>query len=151
MCACYDIHHGLNNGVGIARVWTYNQPACPDRFADIADAMRATKPGMSTRRRRPTRRSRPSSASRATAGSRRTGSTVGEYPKTRIGQGLVREPTDATIEPDDDELQKMADAHDRRPLHAGATRAQVTVETCKEILRDCAFDAHGLRKARARR
>ena len=27
VCAYYDIHHGLNNGVGIARVWTYNQPA----------------------------------------------------------------------------------------------------------------------------
>ena len=47
VCAWYDIHHGLNNGVGIARVWTYNMPASPDRFADIADAMHATKPGMS--------------------------------------------------------------------------------------------------------
>ena len=47
VCASYDVHHGLNNGVGIARVWTYNQPACPDRFAEIADAMHATTPGMS--------------------------------------------------------------------------------------------------------
>ena len=29
VCAYYDIHHGLNNGVGLPRVWTYNQPAAP--------------------------------------------------------------------------------------------------------------------------
>ena len=37
VCAYYDIHHGLNNGVGLPRVWTYNQPAAPERYADIAD------------------------------------------------------------------------------------------------------------------
>ncbi|MFL5655014.1 MAG: iron-containing alcohol dehydrogenase, partial [Ktedonobacteraceae bacterium] len=39
VCAYYDIHHGLNNAVGIARVWEFNQPSSPRKFADIARAM----------------------------------------------------------------------------------------------------------------
>src|SRR3712207_8745137 len=39
VCAYYDIHHGLNNGVGLSRVMTFNQPAATRRYADVAAAM----------------------------------------------------------------------------------------------------------------
>jgi len=40
VCAYYDIHHGLNTDRDLA-VWTYNQPAAVEKYADIATAMRA--------------------------------------------------------------------------------------------------------------
>jgi methanol:N,N-dimethyl-4-nitrosoaniline oxidoreductase len=138
VCAWYDVHHGLNNGVGIARVWTYNLPACPDRFADIADAMHATKPGMS-------RVEKGDAAIEAVirlardCGIPENWSTAQEYPKTRIGKGWY-ESRPVTIEPDDTELDKMA-AHMLADICTPANPRQVTLETCKEILRDCAFDS----------
>jgi methanol:N,N-dimethyl-4-nitrosoaniline oxidoreductase len=37
--AFYDSHHGLNNAIGLPRVWEFNMPARYERFADIAVAM----------------------------------------------------------------------------------------------------------------
>jgi formaldehyde dismutase / methanol dehydrogenase len=138
VCAWYDVHHGLNNGVGIARVWTYNLPACPDRFADIADAMHATKPGMSTIEKADAAVEAVIRLARD-CGIPENWSSAQEYPKTRVGQGWY-ESRPTKIEPDDDELQKMA-VHMYNDLCTPANPRQVTVETCKEILRDCAFDA----------
>ena len=138
VCAWYDVHHGLNNGVGIARVWTYNLPACPDRFADIADAMHATKPGMSTIEKADAAVAAVIRLARD-CGIPENWSTAKAYPKTRVGQGWY-ESRPTTIEPDDDELQKMA-VHMYNDMCTPANPRQVTVETCKEILRDCAFDS----------
>ncbi|MDX6724393.1 MAG: formaldehyde dismutase / methanol dehydrogenase, partial [Solirubrobacteraceae bacterium] len=136
--AWYDVHHGLNNGVGIARVWTYNLPAAPDRFADLADAMHASKPGMS-------RVEKGDAAIEAVirlardCGIPENWSSAKEYPKTRVGQGWY-ENRPSKIEPDDDELEKMA-THMLNDLCTPANPRMVTLETCKEILRDCAFDS----------
>jgi formaldehyde dismutase / methanol dehydrogenase len=137
VCAWYDVHHGLNNGVGIARVWTYNLPACPDRFADLADAMHASKPGMS-------RVEKGDAAIEAVirlardCGIPENWSSAQEYPKTRVGKGWY-ENRPTKIEPGDDELTKMA-THMLNDICTPANPRQVTLETCKEILRDCAFD-----------
>jgi methanol:N,N-dimethyl-4-nitrosoaniline oxidoreductase len=138
VCAWYDVHHGLNNGVGIARVWTYNLPAAPDRFAELADAMHASKPGMS-------RVEKGDAAIEAVirlardCGIPENWSSAKEYPKTRVGQGWY-ENRPSKIEPDDDELEKMA-THMLNDLCTPANPRMVTLETCKEILRDCAFDS----------
>jgi len=44
--AFYDSHHGLNNAVGLPRVWEFNMPARYERFADIAVAMGVDTHGM---------------------------------------------------------------------------------------------------------
>ena len=117
VCAWYDVHHGLNNGVGIARVWTYNLPACPDRFADIADAMHATKPGMS-------RVEKGDAAIEAVirlardCGIPENWSPAPGVPEDAHGPGLVREP------PDEDRARRRraredGRAHVRRHLHPG--------------------------------
>jgi methanol:N,N-dimethyl-4-nitrosoaniline oxidoreductase len=138
VCAWYDVHHGLNNGVGIARVWTYNAPAAPDRFADIAEAMHVAKPGMS----------RVEKVDAAIEGVIRLARDCGipenwssaqEYPKTRLGQGWYEDrPT--KIQPDDGELEKMA-AHMLADICTPANPRMVTLQTCTEILRDCAYDS----------
>ncbi len=138
VCAYYDVHHGLNNGVGIARVWTYNVQATPDRFADIADAMHATTPGMS-------RIGKADAAIDAVirlardCGIPENWESAPEYPKSRIGKGWYEDKATA-IEPDDDVLGNMAE-HMFNDLCTPANPRNVTVATCKEILRDCAFDS----------
>ena len=138
VCAFYDVHHGLNNGVGIARVWTYNVQATPDRFADIADAMHATTPGMS--------RSQKADAAidavirlARDCGIPENWESAPDYPKSRIGKGWY-EKSPTAIEPDDDVLGKMAE-HMFNDLCTPANPRNVTIATCKEILRDCAFDS----------
>jgi hypothetical protein len=37
--AFYDSHHGLNNAIGLTRVWEFNMQANYKRFRDIAKAM----------------------------------------------------------------------------------------------------------------
>jgi formaldehyde dismutase / methanol dehydrogenase len=138
VCAWYDVHHGLNNGVGIARVWTYNAPAAPDRFADIAEAMHVAKPGMS-------RVEKVDAAIEAVirlardCGVPENWSSAQEYPKTRVGQGWY-ENRPTKIEPDEGELEKMA-AHMLADICTPANPRMVTLQTCKEILRDCAYDS----------
>jgi methanol:N,N-dimethyl-4-nitrosoaniline oxidoreductase len=137
VCAWYDVHHGLNNAVGIPRVWTYNLPAAPERYADIAEAMHATRRGM-------TRVQKADAAVDAAirlardCGVPENWQSAKEYPKTRIGKGWYeKRPT--KIEPSDDELQKMAQ-HMFDDLCTAANPRNVTIEVCKEILRDCAYD-----------
>lgn len=48
VCAYYDIHHGLNNGIGIARVMEFNQPTPGTRMADIAGAFGVETRNMTT-------------------------------------------------------------------------------------------------------
>ena len=108
VCAYYDIHHGLNNGVGLPRVWTYNQPAAAEKYADIAEAMGVDTKGMSV----------PQAADAAIeavirlvkdCGCPENWGQVGEYPKTRMGKGYYEGKTTGPIQSDDDELQKMAE------------------------------------------
>jgi methanol:N,N-dimethyl-4-nitrosoaniline oxidoreductase len=138
VCAYYDIHHGLNNGIGLPRVWTYNQPAAPDKYADIAVAMGVDTRNMTTYQ----------AADAAIdevirlvqdCGCPDNWSQVAEYPKTRMGVGWYEGKTNNAIESDDDELQKMAE-HMMGDLCTPGNPRDLTVEGAKEILRDCMYD-----------
>ena len=138
VCAYYDIHHGLNNGIGIARVWTYNQPAAVEKYADIAEAM-----GEDTRGMNPVQ-----AADQAIdavirlakdCGIPENFSQVGEYPKTRMGQGWY-ENRPTKIESDDEELQKMAE-HMMGDLCTPGNPRDLTAEGAQEVLRDCVYDS----------
>ena len=86
LCAYYDIHHGLNNGVGISRVWTYNQPAAMSRYADIGRAMHAATPEMTDLQASDAAIENVIRLARD-LGIPENFSTAGPYPKSRIGQG----------------------------------------------------------------
>lgn len=138
VCAYYDIHHGLNNGVGIARVWEFNQPAAVERYADIATAMGEDTRGMN-----------PIQASdRAIEAVIRLAEDCGippnfgevqEYPKTRMGKGYYEGKSTAAIQSDDDEIRKMAE-HMMEDLCTPGNARDLTVEAAFEILRDCMYD-----------
>ena len=138
VCAYYDIHHGLNNGIGIARVWTYNQPAAVEKYADIAEAMGEDTRGMNLVQ----------AADQAIdavirlakdCGIPENFSQVGEYPKTRMGQGWY-ENRPTKIESDDEELQKMAE-HMMGDLCTPGNPRDLTAEGAQEVLRDCVYDS----------
>ena len=150
VCAHYDIHHGLNNGIGIARVWTYNQPAAVDKFADIAAAMGEDTKGLTPVQ----------AADRAIeavirlardCGIPENFSQVAEYPKSRMGQGWYEGRPTAALQSEDEELQKMAE-HMMEDLCTPGNPRDLTVGGAKEILRDCMFDSmacktsHGYRQ-----
>ena len=137
VCAYYDIHHGLNNGVGIARVWEFNQPAAVRRYADIAGALGEDTMGLSSI----------AASDRAIEGVIRLAKDVGipdnfqsivPYPKQRLGTGgYSNRPTE--IKSDDEELHKMADHMMEDPCTPGNPR-DLTHESAVEILRDCIYD-----------
>ena len=137
VCAYYDIHHGLNNGIGIARVWAYNVPAATRKFADIARAMGVDTTGMSNVR----------AADAAIDEVIRLAKDVGipdnfasvqPYPKSRIGEGwYAKRPTE--IKSDDAELQKMAQ-HMMDDVCTPGNARTLTLEDAYEILRDCVYD-----------
>jgi formaldehyde dismutase / methanol dehydrogenase len=137
VCAYYDIHHGLNNGVGIARVWAYNVPAATRKFADIARAMGVDTTGMSNVR----------AADAAIDEVIRLAKDVGipdnfasvqPYPRSRIGQGwYAKRPTE--IKSDAAELQRMAQ-HMMDDVCTPGNARTLTLEDAYEILRDCVYD-----------
>jgi methanol:N,N-dimethyl-4-nitrosoaniline oxidoreductase len=139
VCAYYDIHHGLNNGIGISRVWTYNQPAAPEKYADIAAAMGEDTRGLS-----------PIDASdKAIDAVIRLARDCGipenfaevdpRYAKSEMGTGQFYEQRPTRIESDDEELQAMAE-HMMEDLCTPGNPRDLTVEAAKEILRDCVYD-----------
>jgi methanol:N,N-dimethyl-4-nitrosoaniline oxidoreductase len=137
VCAYYDIHHGLNNGVGIARVWAYNQPAATHKFADIARAMGVDTHGLSDIQ----------AGDRAIEAVVRLAKDVGipenfssakPYPKSRIGLGwYAKRPT--TIKSDEDELKKMAQ-HMLDDLCTPGNARTLTFDDAYEILRDSIYE-----------
>ena len=148
VCAYYDIHHGLNNGIGISRVWTYNQPAAVHRYADIARAMGEDTTGLS-----------PIEASdRAIEAVIRLADDVGipenfaavdRYPKDRLGQGWYKD-RPVKLNSDEDELTKMAE-HMMADMCTPGNPRELTVDSAREILRDCMFDANALHAGAASR
>jgi methanol:N,N-dimethyl-4-nitrosoaniline oxidoreductase len=139
VCAYYDTHHGLCNGVGIARVWTYNAPAAPEKFADIATAMGEDTRGLN-----------PAEASdKAIDAVIRLARDCGipdrftdmnpNYAKSEIGKGPFYENRPTKIESDDAELQAMAE-HMMEDVCTPGNPRDLTVEEAKEILRDCVYD-----------
>jgi methanol:N,N-dimethyl-4-nitrosoaniline oxidoreductase len=137
VCAYYDIHHGLNNGVGIARVWAYNQPAAGHKFADIARAMNVNTTNLSD----------VAAGDRAIEAAIRLAKDVNipdnfssakPYPKSRIGMGWYeKRPT--TIKSDDAELKKMAQ-HMMNDLCTPGNARTLTFDDAYEIMRDCIFE-----------
>jgi methanol:N,N-dimethyl-4-nitrosoaniline oxidoreductase len=137
VCAYYDIHHGLNNGVGIARVWAYNQPAAVSKFADIARAIGVDTTGLSNVQ----------AGDRAIdavvrlardVGIPENFSSVRPYPKSRIGQGWYKNrPT--KIASDEAELKKMAE-HMMMDICTPGNARTLTVEDAYEILRASVYD-----------
>ncbi len=139
VCAYYDIHHGLNNGIGIARVWTYNLPVATEKYADIATAM-----GEDTRGLNPAE-----AADKAIDAVIRLARDCGipdnfgevnpNYAKSEMGKGTFYENRPTKIEPDDEELQAMAE-HMMEDVCTPGNPRDLTLEAAKEILRDCAYD-----------
>ena len=139
VCAYYDIHHGLNNGVGISRVWSYNQPAAMDRYADIAGAMGVDTRTMSTVA------AADAAIDEVIRLARDVGipdnfSSAGPYPKSRMGKGWYEKRPDH-VASDDGELQKMAE-HMMADLCTPGNPRDLTVEAAKEMLRDCVYDVN---------
>jgi methanol:N,N-dimethyl-4-nitrosoaniline oxidoreductase len=138
LCAFYDIHHGLNNGVGISRVWTFNQPAAMKRYADIGRVMHAATEKMTDLQASDAAIENVIRLARD-CGIPENFSSAGPYPKSRIGQGWY-ERRPAEIRSDDDELAKMAQ-HLVDDLCTPANPRTITVEMAAEILRDCVYDS----------
>ncbi len=138
VCAYYDIHHGLNNGVGIARVWTYNQPASMSRYADIGRAMHAATPQMTDLQASDAAIENVIRLARD-CGIPENFSSAEPYPKTRIGEGWYSERA-TQIKSDDAELNAMAE-HLVNDLCTPGNPRLITVEGAAELLRDCIYDA----------
>jgi methanol:N,N-dimethyl-4-nitrosoaniline oxidoreductase len=136
VCARYDIHHGLNNGVGLARVWAYNQPAAVRRFADIARAMGEDTTGLSDVQ---------AGDVAIEAGIRLAHdcgipdnfSSAKPYPKSRIGMGWY-EKRPRQIRSDDAELNWMATHMMEDACTPGNARG-LTHADAVEILRACVY------------
>ncbi len=136
VCAYYDIHHGLNNGVGIARVWEFNVPSSPKKFADLARAMGEDTTGLSNIQ----------AADRAIdavirlakdVGIPENFSTVKPYPKMRMGTGwYANRPKE--IRSDEAEIKKMAE-HLMNDVCTPVNPRVVTMEDARQILRDCIY------------
>jgi methanol:N,N-dimethyl-4-nitrosoaniline oxidoreductase len=139
VCAYYDIHHGLNNGIGLSRVMTYNQPAATRRYADVAAAM-----GEDTRGLNPAQ-----AADKGIDAVIRLAQDCGipdnfsrvdpNYAKSEMGRGPFYENRPTKIESDDAELQAMAE-HVMEDVCTPGNPRDLTVEAAKEILRDCVYD-----------
>ena len=139
VCAYYDIHHGLNNGICLERVWSFNQPAAVTRYADIANAM-----GEDTRGMTPIQ-----AADMAIEAGIRLARDCGipdnfsevnpNYVKSEMGRGQFYEERPTKIESDDEELQAMAE-HMMEDLCTPGNPRELTMEAAKEILRDCVYD-----------
>ena len=137
VCAYYDIHHGLNNGIGITRVMEFNQPAAGARLADIARAFGVETRNMTT----------PQASDAAIDAIVRLAKDVGipdnfgdvvEYPKDRRGTGWYeRRPADITS--DDAELDAMA-AHLIEDACTPGNPRDISHAQAREILRDCVYD-----------
>jgi formaldehyde dismutase / methanol dehydrogenase len=139
VCAYYDIHHGLNNGVGIARVWTYNQPAATEKYADIARAMGEDTQGLNPAE----------AADKAIDAVIRLARDCGipdnfsevnpNYAKSEMGRGPFYENRPTKIESDDEELEAMAQ-HMMEDVCTPGNPRDLTLEGAREILRDCVYD-----------
>ena len=138
VCAYYDIHHGLNNAIGLARVWQYNQPAVGSKLADIAQAM-----GVDT-----THMSVPQAGDAAMEALVRLTRDLGipdnfsgvdpHYAKSRMGQGWYsKRPT--AIRSDDDELAAMGQ-HMLDDVCTPGNPRDMRLEDCIELLRDSTYD-----------
>jgi len=88
--AFYDSHHGLNNAIGLTRVWEYNMPTNYKRFRDIAAAMGENVTGLSD----------VAASERALEAAIRLSkdvgippnfTSIGDYTKSRMGQGKYAE------------------------------------------------------------
>jgi methanol:N,N-dimethyl-4-nitrosoaniline oxidoreductase len=139
VCAYYDIHHGLNNGIGLPRVMTYNEPAAVEKHAHIANAMGEDTKGLNPAQ----------AADRAIDAVIRLARDCGipdnfsevdpSYAKSEIGKGPFYEERPTKVEPDDEELQAMAQ-HMMEDLCTPGNPRELTEDAAKEILRDCAYD-----------
>jgi methanol:N,N-dimethyl-4-nitrosoaniline oxidoreductase len=137
VCAYYDIHHGLNNGVGIARVWAYNQPAAVRKFADLASAMGVDTNGLSNVQAGDQGIEAVIRLARD-VGIPENFSSVKPYPKSRIGQGwYAKRPTQ--IKSDEEELRKMAE-HMMLDLCTPGNARTLTLEDAYKILYDSVYD-----------
>jgi methanol:N,N-dimethyl-4-nitrosoaniline oxidoreductase len=138
VCAYYDIHHGLNNGIGLARVWAYNQSAAGRKYADIARAMGVDTRGMSSVQ----------ASDAAIDAVIRLVKDIGipdnfqsvnpKYTNSRMGVGwYASRPTE--IKSDEAELRAMAE-HMMGDVCTPGNPRTLTLDDAYEILRDCVYD-----------
>ncbi|MCU0493837.1 MAG: iron-containing alcohol dehydrogenase [Chloroflexaceae bacterium] len=139
VCAYYDIHHGLNNAIGIARVWAYNQPAATAKFADIARAM-----GVDTRN-----MSNVQAADAAIdevirlakdCGCPDNFHSIDTYSKNRMGTGWYAD-RPSSIHSDEAEIDKMA-THMMNDLCTALNPRIMTHDHAKALLRECLSGAN---------
>lgn len=104
--AFYDSHHGLNNAIGLTRVWEYNMPTCYKRFRDIARAMGENVDGLSD----------VSAAERALEAAIRLSKdvgipenfvSIGTYTKSQMGKGKYAQWANGGITDDDHNVDRI--------------------------------------------
>ncbi len=137
VCAYYDIHHGLNNGIGIARVWRYNQPAAVRKYADIARAMGVDTSGMSAVQASDAAIDAVIRLAKDCDIPDNFSSVKHDYAKSRMGVGWY-ENRPTTIQSDDDELLAMAKHMMDDPCTPGNPRT-LKLDDAVAILRDCVY------------
>jgi len=139
VCAYYDIHHGLNNGIGLARVMTYNQPAAPERYADVAAAMGENTRGLNPAQAADTGIDAVIRLARDCGIPDNFSEVNPNYAKSEMGKGTFYENRPTKIESDDAELEAMAQ-HVMDDVCTPGNPRDLTLEAAKEILRDCVYD-----------
>jgi methanol:N,N-dimethyl-4-nitrosoaniline oxidoreductase len=151
ICSIYDIHHGLNCGVGLPRIIDYNRPARYERMRNVAEAMGVDTKNLTNNE----------AADRAIEASIRlvkdldvrdklAGTAAINYPKSRVaGNEGAGGPEDnwyrhnQPSEIDDTYLDYMVNHMMMDLCNAGNPR-DVTPEACRELLLDIIYDDFAL-------
>jgi methanol:N,N-dimethyl-4-nitrosoaniline oxidoreductase len=127
--AYYDSHHGLNNAIGLPRVWEYNLPTNYKRFRDIARAMGENVDGLTD----------VAAADRALEAAIRLSKDVGipanfastpSYTKSRMGLGKYAEWGGTKIIGDERDAERIA----KHLLGDGSTPGNAREVTYEAVL-----------------
>lgn len=131
--AFYDSHHGLNNAIGLPRVWEFNMPARYERFADIAVAMGVDTAGMT----------KPQAAEAALEEAKRLYRDVGipenfasvtDYTKNRMDTGVYKG-KGKKIKGDDADVERVA-KHIMGDASTPGNPQECTVERLKPVVKE---------------
>lgn len=131
--AFYDSHHGLNNAIGLTRVWEFNMPTCYKRFRDIAAAMGENVTGLSD----------VSAAERALEAAIRLSkdvgipanfASIGPYTKSRMGQGKYIEWGASKIAGDERDVDRIT-KHVQGDGSTPGNAREVTYESVAPVVR----------------
>lgn len=131
--AFYDSHHGLNNAIGLPRVWEFNMPTCYKRFRDIARAMGENVDGLSD----------VAAADRALEAavklSKDVGipsnfASIGDYTKSQMGKGKYAQWQNGGINGDDHNVDRIT-RHVQGDGSTPGNAREVTYESVAPIVK----------------